>query len=289
MVNDTSYIFFGTSIFSVYVLEELHTAGLTPKLIITTPDKPKGRKLVLTPPPVKDWAIEHDIPFLQPAKLSDPDFITRLSAEHALVFVVASYGKILPKSVLDLAPKGTLNVHPSLLPKLRGAAPLQTSILEDMKDTGVSIMLLDEEMDHGPIVAQEKATLTEWPTRVDILEELLGRQGGQLLAQTLPHWTEGSIEATPQAHNQATYTKKITKEDGLLDLSGDSYANFLKYNALYGWPGTYFFTERGDKKIRVSITDASYQNEAFIIKKVIPEGKREMSYEDFVRGSGSQK
>ncbi|MFA6445896.1 MAG: methionyl-tRNA formyltransferase [Candidatus Paceibacterota bacterium] len=284
MKNNIPYVFFGTSEFSVYILDELLNANFKPQLIVTTPDKPKGRKLILTPSPVKQWAIKNNIPLLQPTKLSDPIFISKLSALNSPIFIIASYGKILPKTILDIPARGILNIHPSLLPKLRGAAPLETSILEDIRDTGVSIMRIDEEMDHGPIVAQEKACLSEWPMRLDKLEEILGKQGGALLTKILPDWNNEAIKPTEQKHSEATYTKKITKQDGLLDLTTDPYKNFLKIQAFYGWPGTYFFIEHKEKKIRVNISEASYKTGVLTIIKVIPEGKKEMKYEDFLRG-----
>jgi len=152
MIQDSSTIvFFGTSRFSVIVLEELKKAGIMPELVVTAPDTPQGRKLILTPPPVKAWAQENGVKFLQPQKLDD-SFIGQLSKVNAQLFLLASYGKIIPQKVLDLPQHGTLNVHPSLLPKYRGPSPIQSQILADDKNVGVSIILLDEKMDHGPIV-----------------------------------------------------------------------------------------------------------------------------------------
>jgi methionyl-tRNA formyltransferase len=155
--------------------------------------------------------------------------------------------------------------------------------LNDEKNTGVSIMFVDEELDHGPIVAQKAVPLSAWPMRASQLEETLMREGGALLARLLPHWIAGEIDARPQNHDLATYSEKIKKEAGLLDLGGNGYANLLKIRAFEGWPGTYAFFERAGKKIRVGILDAHLQNEKLVIDIVKPEGKREMSYEEFLR------
>ncbi|MEI6396826.1 MAG: methionyl-tRNA formyltransferase [Candidatus Taylorbacteria bacterium] len=283
------FIFFGSSRFSVIVLDELERAGFSPTAVVTTPDKPQGRKMILTPTPVKTWALAKKIPILDPAKLDD---------YKADLFIVASYGKIISQAVLDLPKHKTLNIHPSLLPKYRGASPLQSAMLDDTKETGVTIMQVDAQMDHGPIVAQEKvrigeaglekSDLTEWPT-YEIFEELMAKKGAQLLARVMPDWVAGKIQAMPQNHAAATFTKKIKKEDGLIDLSMQ-YNAFRKIQAFHDWPQAYFFIEHGGKNLRIKITKASWQDAIadapakLVIEKVIPEGSREMPYEDFLRG-----
>lgn len=291
--NEVKIAFFGTSRFSVIVLEEMKRSGFTPALIITAPDKPKGRKLVLTPPPVKVWAEENKVNFIQPEKL-DETINYKLQATSYDLFVVASYGKMLKKELLEIPKHKTINVHPSLLPKLRGASPIQSAILEDEKVTGVTIMLVDEGMDSGPILDQISIETDPWPLKASKLEELLAREGGKLLAEVIPEWINGKITPIAQDPSKATYTKKIKKEDGLIDLSGDSYQNLLKIRAFDEWPTTYFFTpprksevgqvEKDHKKIRVKITDADFEDKVLKIKKVIPEGKKEMNYDDFLRG-----
>lgn len=277
------FIFWGTSSFSVGVLEALKESGILPDSIITAPDKPKGRKLIITPPPVKIWAQENNIPFLQPEKFDDALAYDLRTMNYGL-FIVASYGKIIPKPILDIPKYGSLNVHPSLLPKLRGASPIQSAILlEDT--TGVTIMLLDDKMDHGPIVAQKEVPISPWPLKASLLEKILAYEGGKLLGKIIPKWISGEITAQEQDHAKATYTKKFTKEDGLIDLSGDPVVNFRKIQAFDVWPKAYFFTERHGKRIRVTITDAELIDGKLVIKKVLPEGKKEMGYEDFLRGN----
>lgn len=145
-------VFFGTSQFSNIVLEKLINFSCKPSLVITVPDKPMGRKQIITPPPVKLLALKHKIPLLQPKTLKN----YQLPTTNYQLGIVAAYGKLIPKEILDIPKYGTLNIHPSLLPKYRGPSPLQNTILNDDKETGVSIMLLDEEMDHGPIIKNQK-------------------------------------------------------------------------------------------------------------------------------------
>ena len=289
--------FFGSSRFSVLALDELERLGFKPALVITTPDKPQGRKLTLTPTPVKTWALERKIPVLDPAKLDDTFVSTLTQASRQAdntqplidVFVVASYGKIIPKTVIDIPTHKTLNIHPSLLPKYRGASPLQSAILDDAKDTGVSIMVIDELMDHGPIIAQEKVHIEEWPTYEDF-EALMAVKGAALLASILEKWVAGKIAAIAQDHTAATHTKKISKRDATINLSDDPYLNFRKIQAYHEWPQAHFFIQRKGEMMRVKITDAAYSKPSesipgmLTIRKVIPDGGKEMDYGDFKRG-----
>ncbi len=286
-MNKPSIVYFGTSEFATYVLDELEQASLLPDLIVCTPDKPQGRKLVLTPPPVKLWAQERGIEVLQPESLRKgniEELLTNKAPEGKWdVFIVASYGKIIPDSILNIPTHKTLNVHPSLLPILRGPSPIESAMLQDLKHTGVSIMRLDAEMDHGPILTQEIYTVSEWPKR-EILELELAHRGGRLLSAILPQWINGDIKEIEQDHSKATYCKKIEKEEALLDLSADPYTNFRKIQAYSVWPRAYYFIEKDGKKTRVVITEAEFADNQLIIKKVIPEGKREMTYAEFQRG-----
>ena len=207
-------IFFGTSAFSIHVLNRLLEHGITPDVIVTVPDKPQGRKLLLTPPPVKVWAEEHNIPCLQFVKLNE-EAVSALTDLKPVVFIVASYGKIIPQSVLDIPTHGCLNVHPSLLPKFRGASPLQTSILNDEQNTGVVIIKMDKEMDHGPIVARSEVSISPWPLSTSELEEKLAYEGADILAKALPSYLDGSLVPEEQDHSNETFTKKIEKEESV--------------------------------------------------------------------------
>ncbi len=281
--------FFGTSDFAVGLLEQLKIFGgptsedlSLPNLILTTPDKPAGRKLRLTPPPIKNWADENNIPTLQPEKLDDR-FLNKLSKSSWDLFIVAAYREILPQSILDLPKHKTINVHPSLLPKLRGATPIHSAILGDEKETGVSIILLDEKMDHGPIIAQEKFQLyqnsiSELPTKSD-LEKQLAVLGGQLLNKVIPQWINKEISAQEQDHEQATYIKKLTSVDGLIDLDDKAELNFKKIRAFDTWPKAHFFLNNK----RIIIKKAHLENGGLVIDRVIPEGGKETDYSNLLK------
>ncbi len=248
------YVFFGTSKFSDYVLDELKKAGLPPILVINTA---KG-----------------EIPLKE---LKDLD---------ADVFVVASFGKILSQEILDLPKHGSLNVHPSLLPRLRGPVPIQGTILSDEQPGGVTIIKMDIKIDHGPILAQEKVSITPWPDYYHNVEEKLGRIGGRLLAQTLSKWLKGTIHIKPQKETDATYTKMIKKEDGLINLKDSASENLRKVMAYSSWPRAFiFFKNKNGKEVRVIIKDAEIKNDEFTPVRVIPDGKKEMKWSDFLRGN----
>ena len=274
--NDVHFAFFGTSHIAVFVLNALKDAGFIPGLIITPPDKPQGRGLLPEPVEAAKWAREHGV-------LLAHNTAQEFKKEKWDVCIIVDYGKILPREVLDIPRRGFLNVHPSLLPRLRGPSPIKSAILNDEKTTGVSIMLVDEKTDHGPLIAQKRITIPNWPPHLAELEEILMKEGGKLLAQILPQWTAGEIDAHEQNHDVATYTEKFNKEAGLLDLEGDARANLLKIRSYEGWPGTYAFFERESKKIRVNIIDAHLEGGKLMIDRVKPEGKREMDYVEFLR------
>jgi len=303
LMQTPRFAFFGTPRFAQIVLDELGQKGFVPTLVITAPDKPKGRKLIVTPSEVKMWAQKRSIPVLTPEKLRDESFLTELKGADCDLFIVAAYGKIIPKTVLEMPRSGVLNVHPSLLPKFRGPSPIESAILSDETSTGVTIIALDAEMDHGHIVAQrtihdgnvQGGTLgndssrfhlvrSYWPPKGSELTKDLAHLGGALLAEIIPEWLRAPT-SHPQDHSRATFTKKITKEDGLIDLADDPLANYKKIRAYDEWPGAYFFVERNGKRMRVRVTEANYQSGALVITRVVPEGKREMSYEDFLRGT----
>jgi methionyl-tRNA formyltransferase len=278
--------FFGSPNIAVWVLEELAQANITPSLIITNPDTPQGRKLLMTPTPVAEWADARGIETYKPTSLRAEETMTTLETRGCELFIVAAYGKIIPERILDIPAYKTLNMHPSLLPKLRGASPIRSAILEDMNPTGVTIMELTAGMDEGPILAQEEVQIAteDWPLRGTELDEFLAQKGGALLAEILPKWVRGELTPVEQDHTKATYSKKITKEMGELNLADDPYTNLLKIRAFDGWPGTYFFVTKNDMRIRVKIVDAKLAPDGSLnILRIIPEGKKEMSYEDFIR------
>ena len=276
--------FFGTPEYAVITLNALKSAAkeLNNEIsfVVTQPDKPKGRKMLLTPPPVKIWAQENSITVYQPEKLRDPEFIENLKKHDCDVFVVIAYGKIIPDEILNIPKHKSLNIHGSLLPKLRGSCPIETAILNGEKITGATIILMDKEMDHGPIVAMKEVIVEPWPPTSQVLGKAIVETGSELLISILPKWIAGEINPTEQNHLEATFTKMIQKEDGLIDLNGDPYKNYLKIQAYSGWPSAFFFKEINGVKTRIKITQASFSDGKLIIEKVVPEGKTEIKYSD---------
>jgi methionyl-tRNA formyltransferase len=294
MSKKISFVFFGTPQFAADILTTFEKEGLVPSLVITAGDKPLGRKQKVTPPAVKIWAQERNIEALQPKTLRDENFVKELKEKAPQggwdVFVVAAYTKLIPSEVFDMPKAKTLNVHPSLLPKLRGPSPIKSAVLAE-DETGVTIMQIDEELDHGPLVATRKLeiprSIGEWPVKSGVLEKLLAEEGGKLLCEILPDWVAGKIKPQIQNHEKATFTKKFTTEDGLINLEDDASLNYRKILALSEGPGVFFFLEHpkgSGKKIRVIVKDAKFEDGKLVITKVVPEGRREMSWEDFERG-----
>ncbi len=286
-MHNPKIAFFGSSIFSVLCLEELKTNGILPNLIITTPDMPSGRKLLLNPTPVKTWAKNNNIICLSPIKL-DSDFELNISKFDLNIFLVASYGKIIPKHILEIPIFKTLNIHPSLLPRYRGPSPLQEQILNDEANIGVTIMQMDEQIDHGAIIIQEKILTQNWPISFSELENITAITGTKLFIKIIHDWVDGKINSIEQDHSKATLTKKVKKEDGLIDITkGNQYKNFLKILAYNIWPQAYFFIHKKSsdtKGMRIIIKEAEFKNNNLLIKRVLPEGKNEMNYNDFLRG-----
>lgn len=272
MNNNPRFIFFGTPEPAVIVLEELAKVGLYPTHIVTNPDRPKGRGLVTQPSPAKEWGRAHNIPVLSP-EILDTDFENTIKEASPDVCIVVAYGKILKQELLDIPSKGFLNVHPSLLPLHRGATPIQSSLLAGDTETGVSIIELDDKMDHGPLVAQEFVMLKGDETSLELHQKLFSL-GGILLGEILSEWVSGNIDSQEQEHELATYSKKIKKEDGEIKEGNSDELKWRKYRAYSGWPGVYYFQEGK----RVKITSASIEKGKFIIKRIIPEGKKEQDY-----------
>ena len=269
-------IFMGTPEFGAIILEKLCRANLKPVLVITAPDKPVGRKQVLTPPPVKIMAERYKIPVIQPKHILD----SRFQILGSDLIVVAAYGHILPKDILDIPKYGCLNVHPSLLPKYRGPSPIQYAILNGDKKTGVTIVLMDEKIDHGDIVANSKFEIRNSKITYLELHNKLAEFGANLLVKTIPKWLKGEIKPRPQNHSKATYTKILKKQDGKIDWQKPAEETERQIRALNPWPGTY--TIYNEKTLKILKAELSKGN--LIIKEVQLEGKKPMNFEDFLRG-----
>lgn len=278
------YVFFGTPRFAAIVLEKMIDAGVPPLALVCNPDRPVGRKQIITPPPTKQLMANRkvQIEILQP-----DDVLTirdKLLAIRPDVFVVAAYAKILPKEILEIPRLGIIGVHPSLLPKFRGPSPIQSAILAGETETGVSLFLMDEKLDHGPIIAERTITLDSLFAYSYELENRLAEAGAALLLETLPGFVEGRGQSPayrlPQNESRATYTKRFTSEDGLIppeDLeistSGGSPEKAAeihrKIRALNPEPGVWTIQ---DGK-RVKLLDAKLIDSRLQLTKIQKEGK----------------
>jgi len=246
-------IFWGTPYFSARILEALIKAGFPPILTITAPDKPKGRGLEKQASEAKRMAIKHGLNVVQPQKLKEISLLGQIKVSEPDLFIVASYGKIIPKEILQIPKLGCLNIHPSLLPCYRGASPIQATILNGEKETGVTIMLMDEEMDHGPILASVKFPITNFKITFKELEGELIEKSSQLLIETLSKWMAGKIQPREQNHSQATLCKIIKKEDAQINFNEPAAVIERKIRAFNPWPGAYF--EIKGKKFKILEAD----------------------------------
>lgn len=275
------FAFFGTPYVARDTLAILVERGYVPTVVVTSPDAPRGRGMTLTPCETKAWALEHGLPVLTPEKVDDA-FIESMKAYGCDYAIVVAYGKILPQALIDAFPLGILNIHYSLLPKYRGASPVEGALLAGETETGVAIQRMVFALDAGDVLASETVAIDPNETTRELRPRLV-QIGGELLASILPAFEEGTLAGVPQDDSQATLTKKIRKEMGELLLSGDATENWNKYRAYAESPGTYFFMEKDDKRLRVKIKTATLENGAFIPLRVVPEGKNEMDYTDLKR------
>jgi len=272
-----NFIFFGTPDVASETLEILKQAGFLPSLIITSPDARRGRGMNLEISPVANFAKNNNIDCLKPEKF-DHEFTLKLSTFNFQLFLVVAYGKIIPEDILNIPKLSSINIHYSLLPKYRGASPVESAILNDDTITGVTIQQMAYKMDSGPIIAQEKVEILPNEKASELRKRLI-KIGGELLVKNLPQIIAGKIKAIPQNETEATNCKKIKKEDGLIDLNDDAIKNYNKFRAYALWPRIFFF--KNNK--RIIITDATLEEDKFIIKKVLPEGKKKIKYEEFLK------
>jgi methionyl-tRNA formyltransferase len=277
MSTTPSFAYFGTPEVASDTLATLIEHGFVPAVVVTSPDAPRGRGLVLTPSPTKTLAFAHSIPVLTPEKL-DEEALAAISAYGCTYAVVVAYGKIFPEALIGAFPLGVLNVHYSLLPKYRGATPLETALLRGESETGVTIQKMVKEMDAGDIIMQESTPIATDETARELRPRLIAL-GARMLVETLPKYVRGEIAPSAQDAALATRAYKIQKEDGLLDLAASAEENWNKYRAYADSIGTYFFKHEK----RVKILQASLQKGVFVIERVVPEGKREMRYADFAK------
>lgn len=266
------FIYFGTPDVAKDTLEHLVAAGLRPTAVVTNPDAPKGRGHVMTPSPVRSYAESLNIPVLTPEKL-DGDFQKEISTLGAGLGIVVAYGKILPEALINSFPEGVLNIHYSLLPRWRGASPVESALLNGDQVTGVTIQKMVKKLDAGPVLAVSEMEILPEDTTSTLRPHLI-TLGAELLIDTLPKYLDGWIKPFEQDEDKVRHAPKFKKEDGELDIEGDPLNNWRKYRAFTVWPGTFFFKDGKRHKI----TEAAYEGGKFIVKKVIPEGGKEIEY-----------
>lgn len=268
-------VFMGTAELACESLERLRGCQDAELVaVVTQPDRPKGRDLKLQPTPVKRVALARGLPVLQPLKARSADFSKELGELHPDLIVVVAYGQILPRAILDLPRHGCLNVHTSLLPKYRGAAPIQWAILNGDNETGVTIMRMDEGLDTGPIVAVARTPISLQDTS-QTLHDRLACMGAELLAGTIPGYVERTIDVVPQPTDGASYARKINKEDGKLDWRLTAKQIFNRVRGFTPWPGAFTTLPDGPAKllkIRSVAVAEEFQREAGQILRVSHEG-----------------
>ncbi|MCR8641712.1 methionyl-tRNA formyltransferase [Paenibacillus sp. N1-5-1-14] len=300
-------VFMGTPEFSVPSLNVLIEEGYNVVAVVTQPDRPKGRKRVLTPPPVKVAAEAHGIPVFQPERLRKPEAVEVMREFAPDLIVTAAYGQILPKSVLDLPAHGCINVHASLLPKYRGGAPIHHSIMNGDPTTGVTIMYMEEGLDTGDMISKVELPISDEDSTGTMFDKL-SIAGSELLRTTLPDLIAGRITAEPQNNEEATYSPNINRENELIDWTKSARGVFNQVRGLNPFPGA--FTYFNGEVFKVWASELPVQNKqagnanpgtvlhtdeqgihvqtgdgVIILKQVQPAGKKAMEAAGLARGN----
>ncbi|MBJ6761024.1 methionyl-tRNA formyltransferase [Myxococcaceae bacterium JPH2] len=293
-------IFMGTPEFAVASLEACFELGDV-VAVVTQPDKPKGRGNAVTAPPVKELALARGVPVLQPTKLRTPPFVETLRPYAPDICVVTAYGRILPKDVLELPTRGCVNVHASLLPRFRGAAPIQWAVAHGDAETGVALMVMDEGLDTGPVLAVKRQPIAPDETSAT-LHTKLSRLGGDLLRESLPAYLRGELKPVPQPSEGMVLAPLIEKEEGKLDFTRPAVVLERRLRAFTPWPGA--FTTLGGKVLKVHRVkvgagqgapgtvlaagpggvEVATSEGSLVLLELQLEGKRAMSAADFLSG-----
>jgi methionyl-tRNA formyltransferase len=303
-MDDLKIIFMGTAELSCASLERL-AKNFRIIAVVTQPDKPKGREMRLQFSPVKILAQKFGLPILQPTKARDERFISQLQELKPDLIVVVAYGQILPQSILDLPKFGCLNVHTSLLPKYRGASPIQSVILNGENETGVTIMKMDAGLDTGGIISQTRTAILP-EDNSQMLHDRLAQLGAELLVKTIPDYVAGKIKPQPQPNEGVTYAAKIKKDDGKIDWNEPAQKILDRLRAFTPWPGAFTFLKTESKPQLLKIWKAEVMENsggagevlsadktgivvacggnALRILELQPEGKRRMTAQEFLAG-----
>jgi methionyl-tRNA formyltransferase len=299
----TRVVFMGTPAFALPTLRALaHSRSYTVVGVVTQPDRPAGRGQQIAESPVKQFARQAGLPLIQPRRLHEPEAMARLTAWAPEVVVVCAFGQILKPDVLDLPPHGCVNIHASLLPRHRGAAPIPGALLAGDPETGVTIMQMDAGLDTGPILAQRIEPIRADDTSLT-LSERLSRLGADLLLEVLPDYLAGRVQPRPQDESRATYAPQLKKEDGHLDFSRPAAELERRVRAFAPWPGA-FASWHGQplRILRASVVDpvagetgqvvgtasgpaVACNPGGLLLLEVQPPGKKPMPAADFARGA----
>lgn len=304
-------VFMGTPDFAVPVLRVLLDEGYELLAVVTQPDRPKGRKRILTPPPVKVEALQRGIPVLQPTKLREAESVQQIVELKPDLIVTAAYGQILPKAILALPQHGCINVHASLLPKYRGGAPIHYAVMNGEKLTGVTIMYMAEGLDTGDMISKVEVPITDKDTTGTMFHKL-SEAGAQLLKRTLPDLLAGQIQAVPQNHQEATYAANISRADERIEWTRQAVQIFDQVRGLNPFPGAFttwngevlkvwacvnpeLISSNTDGLSRVKpgtvtlVSDAGMEvmtgKGPLFITQIQPAGKKAMEVEQFLRGT----
>lgn len=319
MSSKTRTILIGTSDFAEKIFSKLKDAGC-PSIeivgVVTATDKPIGRKQVIAQSPVKLWAQKNNLPLVQPENINSLESVKQIKKISPDLIITTAYGQIISKEILDIPAKGVLNIHPSILPKYRGASPIQATILNGDRETGVTIMLMDKKMDHGEIISNSQFSLLRQgfggqaifnkPDHQE-LSDKLADLGADLLIKTLPDYITGKIKPVAQNHSQTTFTKIINKKDGQIDWRKSAVEIERQIRALSTWPQTFtYFNSKQLKILQAKIdtkkTDYSigqvFLDEdknlkiqtgegSLILQEVQLEGKKTMTAKEFLNGNSA--
>lgn len=304
----TTVVFMGTPQFSVPILTMLHEEGYDVLAVVTQPDRPVGRKKVLTPPPVKEEAVRLGLKVLQPEKLRSSAELEEIIKLQPDLIVTAAYGQILPKVLLDAPKFGCVNVHASLLPKYRGGAPIHQAIMDGEEKTGVTIMYMAEKLDAGDIISQEEIAIEDTDHTGSMFDKLsiLGRD---LLKETIPSIVSGTNKRIPQNEEEATFAHNISREQEQIDWNKDARSIFNQVRGLHPWPVAYtklngenvklWWVEVGESKVQARPGEvvkihkdrfevAAGDGNTVAVIELQPAGKKRMSAQDYLRGTGSK-
>ncbi|MGF9976078.1 methionyl-tRNA formyltransferase [Viridibacillus arvi] len=303
-----SIVFMGTPAFSVPVLRMLHEEGYDIKAVVTQPDRPVGRKRVLTPPPVKEEAVRLGLPVIQPEKLRGSEELQEIIALNPDLIVTAAFGQILPKELLDTPKLGCVNVHASLLPAYRGGAPIHQCLIDGQEKTGVTIMYMAVKLDAGDIISQAELNIDE-QDHTGLLFDKLSIIGRDLLKETLPSIIDGTNNRIPQDEEKVTFAHNISREQELVNWQQNSTEIYNQVRGLHPWPVAYtklhgdnvkiWWAQKSDKNhneipgtvIAIDkeyFTVATGNGEAINILDLQPAGKKRMTAMDYLRGTGSK-